>query len=278
MRASDVVQRQHKKMRKESYQEGDCMLGKVSKRKMPHFRYYVASDKLVSVTSKGKEFSPTKKSGSISGNVISTLRRLEKDMNVISIWCELTLHLACSDGSSGTSIKQKLRAHEAFDKFGSFFDWVDVAFETDNASEDECTAPAPAKLLVFYEDSQGKECALVHSVEWTTGKETQLGNTRLMTNYIREFTSTGWPALQKVQLGNIHRALYAIERNTAVTGPLPERTRGRIQQKTHVVSVCKPRTEWARTFYDWAKNEIGSSDTLADNEDDSSMDSVSGSI
>ena len=98
-------------------------------------------------------------------------------------------------------------------------------------------------------------CAIVHSVEWSTGKETELGNTRLVTNYIREFTSAGWPAMRKIKVNDIRRAVYAIERRKC-GGPLPPKTLNRGEQDEYVVSVTIPRARWASIFYEWAKDEV----------------------
>jgi hypothetical protein len=117
-------------------------------------------------------------------------------------------------------------------------------------------AMAPAKLLAFYEDSTGIECAIVHSVDWSTGKECELGNTRLVTNYIREFTSSGWPAIRKIGVENIQHALYAIERKKGSTDPLPPRCFTRSKQQEYIVLVTTPQTTWATIFYHWAKSEV----------------------
>lgn len=101
---------------------------------------------------------------------------------------------------------------------------------------------APAKLLAFYIDAKGEESVIVHSVEWSHGKETTLGNTRLILNYFLEFQSSGWPAIRKIQLQDIYGpALYVIERKRS-KGPLPGKTTTARDRKESIVSVIKPRT------------------------------------
>jgi hypothetical protein len=279
-RALDLVQRQHQRQRQQKLQDSASHItaldegessgnysSQLTKRKLPHFRYYKTENTMVAVDRRGKESQPTHATGNIPPNVIAALRKEEKNMDIINIWCEVRLFLPLSV-SSDKPAGQLLRAHGALDKFGAYFDWVDANFEVENSdaadsdhtSEDEEQGNdegnvAPAKLLAFYEDSSGSECAIVHSVEWSTGKECQLGNTRLVTNHIREFTSSGWPAIRKIKLENIRRALYAVERHKD-GGPLPPRTPSRIKQKEYVVSVTISRTKWAMLFYRWAKNEV----------------------
>ena len=255
-RASDIVERQTRIQQEPAENEKD---NGVTKRKMPHFRYYRAEDKVVAVSRKGKESPTTMKSGAISRNVIAHLRKVEREMEVVNIWCELKL-----PRSRYCSKPQLLRAHPNLDNFGGFFDWVDAKFDVvggahQNSDEDSDSADevyvAPAKLLAFYVDAEGEECVIVHSVEWSDGKETALGNTRLILNYLLEFQSSGWPAIRKIRLEDIYRPLYVIERKRS-KGPLPPKTTTARDRKDYVVSVIKPRTAWAEMFYWWAKDEV----------------------
>ena len=61
----------------------------VTKRKLPHyFRYYRAEDKVVAINrTKGKESLTTTTSGGISQNVLTHLQKVEKEMEVVNIWC-----------------------------------------------------------------------------------------------------------------------------------------------------------------------------------------------
>jgi hypothetical protein len=138
---------------------------------------------------------------------------------------------------------------------------------------------APAKLLAFYEDANGADCAIVHSVQWTGGRETEFGNTRLISNYMLEFQMSGWPAIRTIKVEDVYRALLVIERKKT-TNPVPPRTIGRNCQKEYVISVVQSRHTWAETFYLWAKNEVEpwpdeaprppvGSDLLASDEDSS---------
>jgi hypothetical protein len=255
-RASDIVQRQHAADAEPVIPDHE---NHVTKRKQPHFRYFKASRTVVAVNRKGKESQTTKESGTISPNVLTHLDKVEKDMDVIDFWCQVKL-----PSTKDSATPQLLRAHPTLDKFGAFFDWVDTKFDVvggqlnesddDSGSVDEINV-APAKLLAFYEDANGEDCAIVHSVEWTTKKETSLGNTRLITNHHREFQHSGWPAIRKIRLDHINRPLYVIERKKC-KNPVPPRTAVRDLQKEYVVSVIRPRADWAEIFFWWAKNEV----------------------
>jgi hypothetical protein len=111
------------------------------------------------------------------------------------------------------------------------------------------------RSLVIVLDANGEECVIVHPVEWRDGKETALGNTCLMLNYNLEFQSSGWPAIRKIRLKDVHWALHVIERKRS-EGPLPQRTTTARDCKEQVVSVVKPRRAWAEMFYWWAKDEV----------------------
>jgi hypothetical protein len=95
----------------------------------------------------------------------------------------------------------------------------------------------------------------VHSVEWSDGTESALGNMRLILKYFLEFQSSGWPAICKIKLENIYRPLYVIERMRG-KHLVPPKTTARDRQKEYVVSVVKSRTAWAEMFCWWAKDEV----------------------
>ena len=62
----------------------------VTRRRLPHFRYYRAEDRVVAVNrTKGKESPTTTNSGAISRNVLIHLQKVEQEMEVVDIWCEL---------------------------------------------------------------------------------------------------------------------------------------------------------------------------------------------
>jgi hypothetical protein len=152
-RALNIVQRQQKQHilpPDDNKEEAPERRNHLSKRRMPHFRYYRREDRVVAVNRKGKELVTTQHTGTIPPNVITALRKEEKDMDVIDIWCEVRLFLSGSIASEGKG-GQLLRAHGALDKFGGYFDWVDVSFEVEpidsesdsDASGDEGSDSAP---------------------------------------------------------------------------------------------------------------------------------------
>jgi hypothetical protein len=256
-RASDIVQRQQIKVIDSVSNDSKQQ---VTKRKKAHYRYYRSCDKVVVLDRRGKESPTTRTTCTVSPNVITHLIKGDKTREVFDIWCEITLP------KTKDNIKpQLLRAHPKRDKFGCFFDWVDARFEMTREqgkdSEDDETAAsdelyvAPAKLLAFYEDMDGIDCAIVHSVQWSEGKETALGNTRLVSNYWREFQTSGWPAIRTIKVADIYRALYVFERKKC-KNPVPPMTTTRNRQKEYVVSVIQPRFTWAEAFYLWAMNEV----------------------
>ena len=251
--ASNLLQRQTKT----DVGNTKVITKKVWKRKVPHYRFYKTESRLVSVNRMGKESPCTGNSTTISANVLTALRKIEKDLDVIDIWCEVKL-----PRTKDVAAPQLLRAHPSLDKFGAFYDWVDADFELEVNSDDDSlftcndeSNVAPSKLLAFYTDTEGEDVAIVHSVEWTQGRETSLGNTRLITNHCREFQVSGWPAIRKIKLQNILRPLYVIEQKKN-TGALPPRPVSSSLRKEYIVSVIRPRTDWATIFYHWAKTEV----------------------
>ena len=218
----------------------------LKKRKQPHFRYYPRVRKLFSVTVKGTETERKPGPKTISPNVINAFLKFEKESPVVEIWCELELL-----PDKNNQKKQFLRAHGGLDKFGSFYDWVSAEFEVSTNGEVTRQA-APAKLLAFYIDSDGDECCIVHAAAFSTGNETKMGNTRLVSNHIREFQGSGWPRICKIKLSDVLYPVYVIERRKD-DSPVPPRCGSPAERDEYVVSVISPRREWATKFYLWCK-------------------------
>ena len=232
----------------------------VKKRKHPHCRYYTQSNKLFSVDRTGKETLETTACGPVPACVLNALFCFEKQSPYINIWGEWQIVL-----DEKLKVVQHLRASTSFDKFGPFFDWVSVKFDMDvqTSSEDDdvstnmssvSNTTSPAKLLCLYEDAEGNPCALVNSVEYSTGKESKVGNTRLITNHVREFQSTGWPTIRKISVEDIMETLYVVER-MKLNDPVPPRLVNRRDRNKYVVSVVTPRKQWAMLFYEWAREQ-----------------------
>ena len=174
-RASDIVERQEKIVDQPITIK---TTNQVNKRKEPHFRYFKIENRVVALNRRGKESPTTSKTGTICPNVLSHLIKVERQMDVVDIWCQIQLPPRKENKQT-----QLLRAHPMLDKFGGFYDWVDARFDMvgdglDESDDEDDSSVAPAKLLAFYVDLTGEESAIVHSVDWSTGKETSLGNTR----------------------------------------------------------------------------------------------------
>ena len=192
----------------------------------------------------GKETETTETTGVIPAQVLTKIAFEEKRMQEINIWCEIQVK---ENGEY-----QYLRAHPHLDKFGPFYDWVAVEFEVEDSAE---SMVSPAKLLAFYTNEWDEKCAIIHSANWSTGKETLLGNTRIVSNNYLEFQSSGWPSLRKIKVADIDRPLLAYESKPRID-PLPPKTLAVSSQKEYIVTVVAARIDWAHKFYEWAKNEV----------------------
>jgi hypothetical protein len=68
-----------------------------------------------------------------------------------------------------------------------------------------------------------------------------------------EFMRSGWPALRKVHLSDIHSGAYVLEHKKCILGPIPGRTIRAASKKEHIVSVVTDVCLWPKSFYNWAK-------------------------
>ena len=146
--------------------------------------------------------------------------------------------------------RRLLRAHPQFDRFGPFFDWAMIDFEVEDSVH---PISSPAKVLLFYKDGLGVDSAIVNSAEYSTDKETELGNTRLTTNHRIEFKATGWPALRKIPLCDIRRGIFVQEHRKDWEGPIPGRVLTTRNRKTYIVTVVEDVDLWPQIFYQRAK-------------------------
>jgi hypothetical protein len=239
----------------------------VMNRKIPNFRYKTGPKVLYSVDRKGKETKATEKTGLVDKRILSKIERDHNDLLDIDIWGEIY-----HPGSS-----QLLRGHPTFDRYGAMFDWVAVTFDTSDAGNDGLVGPA--KVLAFFKDQEGVDCAVVHATNVTTGRETKAGNTMLIQNVRQEFTSGGQPALRIIRVDQIEHGIMAYEHEN-FDGPLPPRIEVPADKSKFVVSCFSDRENWAHLFYDWAMNlpvrDIQTVQTArADTDDDSDTDEVS---
>jgi hypothetical protein len=99
----------------------------VTKRKLPHYRYYKNLDKVFVVDRKGKETPTTLMSCTISPNVITHLQKEDKDRQVFDIWCEIKL-----PKTRDSEQPQLLRAHPTLDKFGGFLTGLTLGLKLRN--------------------------------------------------------------------------------------------------------------------------------------------------
>jgi hypothetical protein len=163
----------------------------------------------------------------------------------IDIWGEIYLTTPTSEGG------KLLRGHPTLDRYGQMFDWVAVAFDTADPSNDGLVGPA--KILAFYKDEDGVERAVVHATNVTTGRETKAGNTLLIQNLRLEFNPRGHPALRTIRVDQIDRGIMAFEHEN-FDGPLPPTINFSTDKSKFVVSCFEDQANWAYQFYDWANN------------------------
>jgi hypothetical protein len=226
----------------------------VMNRKAPSFRYVVATKKLTAIDRHFRSSVPTvKTTGLIDKRILAMIERDHDDLECIEIWGEIYL----SNETGG----QLLRGTPRLDHFGPMFDWAAVIFETEKEDTTDVDSDStsdnsdkgvigPAKILAFYKDSAGMECAVVHAAYTSKGKETKAGNTLLIQNVLLEFDKKGEPGLRTIRVDQIDRGILAFEHEN-YNGPLPPRV-AKSDRGKYIVSCVNDRANWAYQFYNWA--------------------------
>ena len=163
----------------------------------------------------------------------------------IQVWCETVV--------KGTS--KYYRCFPDYQGSGPFYDWVKIEWNEGETAEaiEEKNSSAVCKLLAFFKTSTGELKAVAHCSEWSTGKETTIGNTRLVTCARMEYRSNKSCKLRCVPASSIIEAVFAFE-NRDYVGPIPE-GREVHNLSTHFVRFLKPVDEWPGMFVSWAKSE-----------------------
>ncbi len=264
-----------RKHREQASKEGGNSAGaeesparKVMNRLLPHHRFNTVTKVLFSIDRKGRETIATEKTGVVDKRMLSKIQQEHGDLVDIDIWGETCLTSSTSDGG------QLLRGHPVLDRFGELFDWVAVTFE--NADPDGVMGPA--KILAFYKDGEGVDCAVVHATHLSTRRETRVGNTMLIQNSRLEFNRRGEPALCTIRADQIDRGILVFE-HVNFKGPLPPKINYMEDKSKHVVSCFEDRDNWAHLFYKWADGlpqaEIRNTTPDWDGESDTDKESVS---
>jgi hypothetical protein len=225
---------------------GQCSL---LNRAHPHFLFDLRTKKTTIHTAtvvQRKLFNETE--SIIPDAVMNYLRTMEGRDGTLKIWRDATISIGDDDEKK---IQKDVRACSIYDKYGPFFDWVQVQWKTDNTSNlllgansstssdtpraaaavntsgqqaaAVDTSGSPAKVLLIYEDRNNELCFIVHACNWRSIEEKK-ERTLLTSRWSLEYTpSTKKTAqgmkqipskiiLRKVKVGeNISKILYVME-------------------------------------------------------------------
>lgn len=134
----------------------------------------------------------------LSTQVKEVLSDFHGDSGKIRIWKEARLPL----DDTGTA-KHFIRAYHQYDRFGSFFDWVELFNE--HAKEGD-TLYFPALILLMYCTQNGRRYCVVWKAKHPT-EELRLWETHISARWMMEVLPDGSPKLDISPIENIKRCI-----------------------------------------------------------------------
>jgi hypothetical protein len=133
----------------------------------------------------------------------------------------------------------RVRAYHKFDRYGPYFDWVNVLVEEDDGRQHYI----PAKVLLLYQDSSNTNFALVWMAEKVVKEK-----------HVTRRWSMSWigthPQISRIEIDEIEKACFAIEQRRSQTAkpqvlPLNQKL---VNRKKFLVDVSNEQLEWAKRF------------------------------
>lgn len=201
-------------------------------RSKAHFVWDIQNKVMRSVSKRGKE--EMVHTDILHAQVVKYLAQMESNIERgrVEIWKDALLSI---DG-----VPKRVRACSTYDRFGEFYDWVNVEWPADNSLY-------PARILLIYLDSQGELSAILHGSEWTNSDEIRK-NTKITERRTLE-CSKGMPVLRKIRLADIKDVVYVVEHSARCPSSFGlEGVSQNRQPRKHKFDVVKPRYEWASEF------------------------------
>jgi|GEM_PF-4704884 hypothetical protein len=203
-------------------------------RRVPNFRYSADTGEWMQLDRKGKVVGKAM----INQSITEALFRLEPDLDVYEIHCELKLR-----------DQSRIRATPNYCQTGPWYDFVNVKWDGNPPFI------SPARCLAFYQkkpsnDSQSQVMALVHSADKRSpGKESSSHTDTLLTaQYYLEYTSSKRPKIYAIPAATIESAVLCFFHD-----PITEKETLFNASKNGFMAV-RPRNEWAYVWFAW--NEI----------------------
>lgn len=190
----------------------------------------------------GKCRKPDQTTGSIHRKVLEleAMQWFKPDQLTFDIFCEAKL-------PNGEWIRctPQYRSNQ-----GPRYDWAMVSFPDDAGG----TMNYPAKILGLYKDLDDNLNAIIQSVEYKmrNGRESTLGDSRLVTHYRLEFKDNGNPALRSVPFEDIKCCILAFESKACpcltTNSLIPMRHQSSRDQYKHTVMVLCHKSEESMCF------------------------------
>jgi hypothetical protein len=202
-------------------------------RRVPNFRYSADTGEWMQLDRKGKVVGKAM----INQSITEALFRLEPDLDVYEIHCELKLR-----------DQSRIRATPNYCQTGPWYDFVNVKWDGNPPFI------SPARCLAFYQkkpsnDSQSQVMALVNSAnKRSPGKESSSHTDTLLTaQYYLEYTSSKRPKIYAIPAATIESAVLCFFHD-----PITEKETLFNASKNGFMAV-RPRNEWADVWFAWTE-------------------------
>jgi hypothetical protein len=202
-------------------------------RKSHHISYSLET--MAAKKCEGKTSTPIDNNILLSSQICQLLKKQHGEIGTVQIWREMFVNL-------GEGAKQYVRAFDTYDKYGSYFDWVQVK-EVAN-----CDTYYPAKALLLYR-VDGKDFVLCWKAMAATATERNK-ETNLSARWKMQFGSNGLAELVSVPTDTIRRCLHVFEHRKTKELPIPSLPVPAAERAEYVIDESYDRYAWALNFLD----------------------------
>ena len=204
-------------------------------RKVPHYMYDTEHDLMWKLTPEGQKI---KVLNPFHKQLISALKEWEPKRQV-KIWNEATFYYF--------NEKQHVRASHCYDKYGAYYDWVTVRYESENIQDD------PVKVLLLYETVGNIKSALVLPCHWHRKQDSQ-HDTMISKRYRIQFHTNKFPQIRSIPLSKFQYSIFTME-HMQYEGPLPPKVTSHDVEQKYQVDVVLPQSEWVHEFMTYGKQQ-----------------------
>ena len=173
--------------------------------------------------------------------IVQQLHSLHGNDGMIEIWREIAITIDTNNGAH-----QHVRAYHQYDKYGPYFDWVNVK---DSAVEATEVHYVPAKVLLLYRINDVGYCLCWKALQPTDAESKH--ETNVSARWKMGFRPNGLPLLTCVRLDDVVQPIYVYQHFHDKPHQFPQKAVSVAERESrYIVEEAYERYSWALNFLD----------------------------